>query len=841
MTSRDILKDVLGIGLVLFALFLIISLFTFHTGDIAFLSAPVHAETWNAGGRIGASLAFGLLYAVGTLATWSLAFLIGGWGVSVPLGKRWPDLPYKITGGLLFLGALSIAEALVMDGVSSSLPHGGVLGLFLTRTVFLPYLGETGTYLAVLYVALVSFFLATDFLFLQSALDAIGRIRSGDTWVQKLKHKAVLYRRHRSERRLGEQMDRARRLREHRLRRERRLVLMDEEAGEQALASWPAGAGLPQEDEVRTLLADPPETRPAGLPPKAEAEEEEAAWEAEEGRKEAAASSEERQEEKAEEDAGGQEDAEEEASAEDEEEAAEVNRGKARRKARPAKRTPAPEAGESGYAPPSPDILDEPEPPSAEEDAVNEVRSRVLEDTLAHFKIRARVVGAVRGPSITQFEIELAPGTKSSQLASLQNDLALAMKVEKVRIVAPLPGRGTIGVEVPNAFRETVTMREIVETPAYQEGKKDGIPLFLGKDAGGAPVLGNLAEMPHLLIAGSTGSGKSICLNSVLAGILLTQAPERVKLVLIDPKRVEMTPFREIPHLLGPVLTEAKKAAQVLEGLCGLMDKRYELFEQLRIRQISSYNRMKKEDVVSKLSAGGLDPDRVEYPMPYIIVVVDELSDLMLVSSREVENAIIRLAQKSRAVGIHLVLSTQRPSSDVITGQIKANMPARVAFKVTSMVESRVILDQNGAEKLLGAGDMLYKPPKVSHLVRAQGTYVSDEEVGRLVDWAQEQEKPRFEEEASPLPAAGDGGLDGEDEKLFEAGDVILATGRASTTLLQRRLSIGYTRAARLVDLLEKAGLVGPFKGSKSRELLMTFEEWEAYKERQGQETAAAA
>jgi S-DNA-T family DNA segregation ATPase FtsK/SpoIIIE len=409
------------------------------------------------------------------------------------------------------------------------------------------------------------------------------------------------------------------------------------------------------------------------------------------------------------------------------------------------------------------------------------------------------------------------------------------LKVEKVRIVAPLPGRGTIGVEVPNSFRETVVLKEVLHSTRFSEGeKRKGVPLFLGKDAAGAPILGNLTEMPHLLIAGSTGSGKSICLNSILAGILLTRAPRDVKLVLIDPKRVEMTQYREIPHLLVPVQTDVKRAAAVLEGLCDLMDKRYAVFEQLRVRQITSFNRLDRAKVVETLEAAGMDPHRLEHPMPYVVVVVDELSELMLRSSREVENAIIRLAQKSRAVGIHLILSTQRPSSDVITGLIKANMPARIAFQVTSMVESRVILDRNGAEKLLGSGDMLYLPPKVSHLVRAQGTFVSDEEVNRIVEWTLDQEAPAPAVEPVALEPERSPVQEGSDEKLFEAGDVVLATGRASTTLLQRRLSVGYTRAARLVDLLEKVGLVGKFKGAHAREILMTFEEWEAFKEKHG-------
>ncbi|MHC4598084.1 MAG: FtsK/SpoIIIE family DNA translocase [Planctomycetota bacterium] len=842
MKRENILQELLGIGLTLFSLFLLVSLFTFHSGDVGFLSAPVNGSTWNAGGRIGVTISFALLYSVGALAAWALAFLIGGWGISLVLRRSWPDLPYKVTGILLFLVALSIGEALAMGLSSSNLPHGGILGLFMTKVVLLAYLGETGSYLAVFYVALVSLLLATDFLFLETALEAVGRIRVGDTWVQRWQRRRAAMRQGRSERALRWELEDAKQRRENRHRRERLVEMMEAEGEEQALAALPvparpdalAGPELLEDppestgmepsdgDEALRFLEDPTEViHGIALPVEAEValvpDEEEAEEEVDPSppgpSKEGGSEEDGPEEEEAADDA-------------DREPAPKTGTGKGRRKGKEAK---------GGYVLPPEDLLDPPGPPSHEEDRVNQVRCRVLEDTLSHFKISGRVVGVLRGPAITQFELSLAQGTKSRQLFSLQNDLALALKVEKVRIVAPLPGRGTIGVEVPNSFRETVVLKEVLHSPQYrEEEKKKGIPLFLGKDAAGVPILDNLTEMPHLLIAGSTGSGKSICLNSILAGILLTRSPHDVKLVLIDPKRVEMTQYREIPHLLVPVQTDVKKAAAVLEGLCDMMDKRYAVFEQLRVRQITSFNRLERAKVVDALRAAGMDPDRTEHPMPYVVVVVDELSELMLRSSREVENAIIRLAQKSRAVGIHLILSTQRPSSDVITGLIKANMPARVAFQVTSMVESRVILDRNGAEKLLGSGDMLYLPPKVSHLIRAQGTFVSDEEVNRIVEWTLAQDPPVhgerpmiFKPDRAPMQEGGD-------EKLFEAGDVVLATGRASTTLLQRRLAVGYTRAARLVDLLEKVGLVGKFKGAHAREILMTFEEWEAFKEKHG-------
>ncbi|MHC5037499.1 MAG: DNA translocase FtsK [Planctomycetota bacterium] len=837
MKRKELFKEILGIGLVLFSLFLLVSLFTFHSGDVPFLNTPGNESLWNACGHLGVAISFRLLFSFGTLATWALALLIGGWGISLILRRSWPDLPYKVTGILLFLLALSIGEALAMDGVHANFPHGGVLGIFMTKVVLLTNLGETGTYLAVFYVAVISFLLATDFVFIETALEAAGRVRLRILEFRGKPFAASDWPIRKSERQLFREMEASQRRHEQRLRRERMLERMDGEADDQARTAWPLGT--PAELFAGAdLLEEPPETGTQAfseleIPPGIQAE---SMTELPEGVTVEIS-----------EDPGPSPvplppgDSEEDPSVEVEEDEAEkpeapkpasspIPAPRPPRKGKTAKqenRDP-----HEGYALPADELLDPPEAPSQEEDRVNQVRAGILEDTLAHFKINGRVVGAVRGPSITQFELALAPGTKSSQLYSLQNDLAMAMKVEKVRIVAPLPGRGTVGVEVPNAFREKVVLREVVHAPQCRD-RKWMLPLFLGKNAAGEPVLGDLTDMPHLLIAGSTGSGKSICLNSVLAGILLTKTPEEVKLVLVDPKRVEMTPYREVPHLMVPVLTEPKKAAAVLEGLTALMDQRYAMFEHLRVRQISSYNRMAAKDVVSVLKGAGMDPKRIEHPLPYIIVVVDELSDLMLQSSREVENAIIRLAQKSRAVGIHLVLSTQRPSSDVITGMIKANMPARIAFKVTSMVESRVILDQNGAEKLLGRGDMLYLPPKVSHLVRAQGTFVSDEEVGRLVRWAMDQGEPAFEDERSPLAPRAVDSLEEGDEKLYEAGDIILATGRASTTLLQRRLAIGYTRAARLVDLLEKAGLVGPFRGSKPRELLMTFEQWEAFKAEQ--------
>ncbi|MHC4777785.1 MAG: DNA translocase FtsK 4TM domain-containing protein, partial [Planctomycetota bacterium] len=471
MKRKDILQEALGTGLVLLSLFLLVSLFTFHSGDVSFLSAPVNATTWNACGSLGVAISFGLLYTVGTLASWSLALLVGGWGISLVLRRSWPDLPYKVTGVLLFLVALSIGEAVTMSDASANLPYGGILGLFMAKVVLLAYLGETGTYLAVFYVALISFLLATDFLFIETALEAVGRIRVGDTWVQRFQRNMVAKHRGWSERKLGYEIEDARRRREQRHRRDKLVELIDEQVEGQAAAAV-AKAPIAGFHAGRELLEDPPEqgerARSGDEGTVALADEpsleEELSFITEE---DLSIVDEDLAEEGETEIPVVEEEAEEEIEAEEEEEEEEIDEEpptpkKARKKSIAKRKPRAVEPDESGYALPSVDLLDPPGAPSDEEDRINQVRCRVLEDTLSHFKIRGRVVGVLRGPAITQFELSLAQGTKSRQLFSLQNDLAIALKVEKVRIVAPLPGRGTIGIEVPNSFRESVVMKELL-------------------------------------------------------------------------------------------------------------------------------------------------------------------------------------------------------------------------------------------------------------------------------------------------------------------------------------------------------------------------------------------
>ncbi len=457
-------------------------------------------------------------------------------------------------------------------------------------------------------------------------------------------------------------------------------------------------------------------------------------------------------------------------------------------------------------------------------------KANVLKDTLEQFKITAEVVGLEKGPSVTMYELELAPGTKVGKISNLSDDIAIALKAPSIRVVAPIPEKSTIGIEVPNTHRKPVQMRELYETSSKDNHKRT-IPLLLGKDIAGYPLISDLAAMPHLLVAGTTGSGKSVCLNSIILSILLFQRPEELKLILIDPKMVEFTAFKDIPHLITPVVTDMKKAAGVLEWAVAKMDERYKFLSKAGVRDLAGYNRLKVSEKLKRIDPEGVaNPDDIPFYMPCMVIVVDELADLMMVASKEVEASIIRLSQKSRAVGIHLVVATQRPSVDVITGLIKSNLPSRISFHVFSKVDSRTILDQNGAEKLLGKGDMLFLPPGTSKLSRVQGAYVSDDEINRVVDYLKQISQPEFSPELKIWQSSAKEDNTTKDELYEEAVRIILETQRGSVSLLQRRLEIGYSRSARLIDLMAEDGIVGEYKGSQAREVFVTLDEWESQK-----------
>lgn len=429
--------------------------------------------------------------------------------------------------------------------------------------------------------------------------------------------------------------------------------------------------------------------------------------------------------------------------------------------------------------------------------------SQILEKTLANFGIRARVVHATKGPAVTRYEIQPAPGTKISKVTSLADDIALNLACSEVRIEAPIPGKAAIGIEVPNQNRAAVGLREVLDTPEFKQAGSV-LTVALGKDITGEAIVADLAEMPHLLIAGATGSGKSVCINSMIASILFKAKPHEVRFLMIDPKVVELACYNGIPHLLAPVVNQPKKAAAALKWATGEMEKRYGIFAKAGVRDITRYNEW--------AASAGKDQ------LPFIVIIIDELADLMMVARADVEDAICRLAQMARAAGMHLVIGTQRPSTDVITGLIKANIPSRISFAVSSAVDSRVILDMGGAEKLLGKGDMLFAPVGLGKPVRIQGAFISNREIETLVDFVGSQMETQYVENLCRLEDVAQSTTSEERDELFEeAVRTVVEAGQASVSLLQRRLRVGYTRAARLIDQLEAAGVVGPYEGSKPR------------------------
>jgi len=443
---------------------------------------------------------------------------------------------------------------------------------------------------------------------------------------------------------------------------------------------------------------------------------------------------------------------------------------------------------------------------------------KTLERTFSNFGIDAKVVGVIQGPTVTRYEIHPAPGVKISKITNLSNDIALSFAVASVRIEAPIPGKNAVGIEVPNRKRINVYLKEILQSSEFQNGKYK-LPIALGIDIGGKPIIADLNELPHLLIAGATGSGKSVCINNVILSILYKLSPEKVKFLMIDPKRVELNIYNGIPHLLIPIITDASQAIKVLNWSISEMEKRFKIFAEAGVRNLDGYN-----EYVRNIN------DDTE-PLPYIIIVIDELADLMLSSPVKAEESLCRLAQMTRATGIHLIIATQRPSVDIITGSIKVNFPSRIAFAVSTQVDSRTILDVNGAEKLLGNGDMLFSPVGASKPIRAQGAFVVEKEIRNVVSYLiKHSPSPEYEQEV--LEYKKNKGLlreteEEEEDELFNEGvSIIINSKQASISILQRKLRIGYTRAARLIDVMEKRGIVGPYDGRNPRKILISNEEY---------------
>jgi len=505
------------------------------------------------------------------------------------------------------------------------------------------------------------------------------------------------------------------------------------------------------------------------------------------------------------------------------------------------------EEADRAYVFPGLDLLEEPDANfGREQEKFVREQARSLEHALRQYKIKGEVVGIESGPAITLFQVRLAPGTKVSSITSVSSDIARALKAVNIRIVPNIEGTDAVGVEVPNRKKEKVRLKELMS--AGKIISKMTLPMFLGKDSSGAPLIVDLASLPHMLIAGTTGSGKSVCMNSILMGFLYTQKPSDLKLVLVDPKMVELSQFKDIPHLMCPVVTDMGKAAAILEWAVTKMDERYELLAEAGCRDIGAYNSLTWEEIKEELKPQNeMEEAKIPRKLPYMVFVIDELADLMM-TNKEVETSIVRIAQKARAVGIHLILATQRPQANVVTGLIKSNMPGRLAFKVASGMDSRIVLDQKGGELLLGQGDMLMITPRSSVSMRAQGTLVDDREIRRVVKFVRDVSGPTFERQLMQLRT--DGGEADEHEfgsaedhearmrksaaedPLFErAVEIIIESQRGSVSLLQRRLAIGYTRSSRLIELMGMAGIIGKHKGSVAREVLMSLEQWEQIRE----------
>lgn len=815
------LRFITGILLWLACALLWLSVLSFSAADPPSTTVwPLNAEIANWCGVVGARLAHALFYYFGAGA-YAVAALATAWVASRWYGAPMRDFALRVLGAALICTAISTAASMLFAESAGWLVTGagGVLGRVLAP-LMLAQLHSTGAAVVLAAAILVGLLLTADELVIRAAqsLFGIGRTH-GAEWLRQ--GGAALGNASASLASGVAQVS-------------GRLVT----AGggwfegrpaakrERPVAVTSRGAGV---------VADPGEDDEA-----ADADDEYEYEYVYEDEPEDEADEEEYEEDEEEYEEGDE--AEEEEDEEVPEDAVDPNADRvARAGAAPVRTTPTPSAkprqaelfetrrSMGDYDPPDVKLLEVPEPVDrAAVTVLCREKARTLQQTLSEFKFDVEVIGIETGPVITMFELRLAPGIKVSQIASLSNDMARAMKAPAVRVVAPLPGRNTIGIEVPNIDKEKVRIRELMQ---HERSVVDNakIPLFLGKDASGQPLITDLTRMPHLLIAGSTGSGKSVCVTSIIMSILLTRSPDEVNLILIDPKVVELTMFKDVPHLISPIVTEMSKGEGILDWAVNKMDERYALLAEAGVKDIVSYNKLGEAGLRERMHIED-DEELTKIPirLPYVVIVVDELADMMMTSAKEVEFYLCRLAQKSRAVGIHLIVSTQRPQANVVTGLIKSNMPSRICFRVASRLDSRIVLDQNGGEVLMGQGDLLFLPPGQSKLVRAQGTFVSDDELRAVVKHARGQGEPTYHPELMRMPKAGGEGSGERDELFDQAVEYIIDSGRGSVSLLQRRLGIGYSRASRLIDQMYDAGIVGEYKGSQAREVILSREDWEA-------------
>ena len=855
-STAERLREIKGIVLVAFALFLFVSLLSY--------CVPYEdpgARGWNWGGQIGFFCA-NLLHRAFGLSSFLLALLALTWGCVMVAGRRVPLVSLRVFGGATFVVSTAYLLHFVFDpeevsaasGLGSHLPYGcgGYLALSSTP-FFIAKFGGVGFFLLLLLLVLVSFLLATEMAFypsLQGFRDWIDKQRGGPGPGAGGGIGAAIGAHLAGVMRAGWNFVRGADLREGLQPAAQGvgggIALEDppEEAPRKTITRTERKAEEPEADEAAAavaLLEDEEELEDEDAETDEDEdsdddEEEEKPYVFLEDRDDPTQPKKGEYDEDELEDDYEQEVAEEEFEELTEEEKTPVAVAPVAPKPVPAKMAQAPR-----WDPPTPpagpwklppiELLIRPEGNTGMDERFIQDCAAKLEHALKSFRVEASIVGAQVGPAVTLFELTVAQGTRMNKVTQLSSEIAAALRAQSVRIIAPIPGRETIGIEVPNQKRRTVRISELVQQRAY-DPKQMALPLFLGMDAEGTPVVEDLARMPHLLIAGTTGSGKSVCINTILSSLLLTRSPHDVKMILVDPKMVELQTFAAVPHLMCPVVTDPRTATQVLLWAIEKMEGRYELFKDAGVKNIKGYNALGEVELKQRLGQA-FDEARTPRHVPYIVVVVDEMADLMMTAKKEAELAITRLAQKSRAVGIHVIVATQRPSTDVITGVIKGNLPTRIAFQVASKIDSRVILDDMGAEKLLGNGDMLFMPPGGAKLKRVQGALVEDSELNTLVEFVCKDSAPNFSQELIQVatgarqPGESSGSMPEEDDLFDDAVRVILKTKRGSASLLQRALGIGYTRASRLIDIMTEHGIVGPHKGSKSREILMTLEDWE--------------
>ncbi len=860
------LRETLGILLILISLFVFVSLIYHSPGDYSSAVFPGNEEIQNKAGTVGAFISYELLFSFG-FGAYLLTGLVFLFGTLVFLRINVPNLVIKLFSfGVFFVSLLTLLTLITPDSFGKQEPRtmigwGGLYGHACVEFMK-PRIGRIGLYITVLLGHVFSFMLGTDLLiypFLRKCFRAAGgkfvdskkiaeylAIFAGRTMKLLFRFLVLPFRGLKWAGKHSYSLTRTGLL---------RLKHKTEELVEARKREWQEMIEARQKkQEEQNTGTEPPSTDPEQDSDPASLEEPETNT----ATKTKPAEQQKTTEDHSTSTQDPSETPNDSASSEEPDEKPSVE---------PGKPLVSP-AGDHEYELPAADILEDP-PESKKEKNLEmiEENKQIIEETLENFGIEGEVVGSSTGPVVTMYELELAPGVKVSKLINRSDDLAIALKAANVRIVFPIPGKSTVGIEIPNAYQGIVRLKEIIREES-DAGRNMHVPMLLGRSAEGNPVSIDLAEMPHLLIAGTTGSGKSICLKNIVVNQLLFKTPSELKLVLIDPKMVELSRFQNIPHLVCPIIRDMKKVTRTFEWLVDYMEQRYKLLQLTGVKDIEEFNALDPEEAKQRIRKRGKDPDVYQGTLPRIVVVVDELADLMMVASQEVENTVTRIAQKARAVGIHMILSTQRPSSDVLTGLIKSNMPARISFKVMSGVNSRIIIDQNGAEDLIGDGDMLISLPDEEQPLRAQGVLVSEDEIDYVTDhWQQQTDEKRsstlpevptiedaksareaemkenledeMDDESDADPDEGSADADSSDDQeekerddlFIDAIDVIVSEDRGSVSLIQRKLGIGYTRAARIMEQIADEGIVGPHRGNKPRKVLIDEDEWTALKE----------